>query len=75
MERDELLSEALGIGIDSLPRQISFLILHLKLETQKPHSTNIPEIYKPAKTAHSQPALLKKQPKAKEGCKWKEMSC
>ena len=38
-------------------------------------STNKPEIYKPAKTAPLQPALLKKQPKAKEGCKWKEMSC
>ena len=38
-------------------------------------STNIPEIYKPAQTAPLQPALLKKQPKAKEGCKWKEMSC
>ena len=38
-------------------------------------STNKPEIYKPAQTAPLQPALLKKQPKAKEGCKWKEMSC
>ena len=76
MERDELLSEALGIGIDCCTAcpckdrsNSAFQAWNSKT------GTNIPEIYKPAKTAPLQPALLKKQPKAKEGCKWKEMSC